>query len=71
MDDMSVLALPALIEPKLASGISAPDRLQDLADVLELIRVHSLQKDFGAGLNDYVLEKYEELWQHAQRPKRD
>ena len=28
-----------------------------------------LEKDFAAGLNDYVSEKYEELWELAQRPQ--
>jgi len=68
MDGMSVVSLPCLVELKLASGISAPDRLQDLADVIALIRVNSLAKDFAAGLDVSVREKYEELWQHAQRP---
>jgi hypothetical protein len=68
MDNLSVVSLPCLIELKLASGMSAPDRLQDLADVIELIRVNSLAKDFAKGLDDSVRAKYEELWQHAQRP---
>src|SRR5262245_50394613 len=33
-----VLALPALIDLKLASGMTAPHRMQDLTDVLRLIR---------------------------------
>src|SRR5512134_853285 len=39
---VALLPLEKLIELKLASGISAPHRLKDLADVLELIRVLSL-----------------------------
>jgi hypothetical protein len=35
---LSLLRLPNLVELKLASGISAPHRLMDLADVLEVIR---------------------------------
>jgi hypothetical protein len=37
-----VLDLRTLIELKLASGMSSPDRLQDLADVLSLIRANRL-----------------------------
>src|SRR5262249_32739686 len=36
------LPLETLIELKLASGLSAPHRLKDLADVLELIRAAAL-----------------------------
>jgi hypothetical protein len=35
---VALLPLPKLIELKLTSGMSAPHRLKDLADVLELIR---------------------------------
>lgn len=69
MDGLSFVSLPCLIELKLASGISAPERLQDLADVIALIRANSLGKEFAAGLNRYVREKYEELWELAQRPQ--
>jgi hypothetical protein len=37
IDGIKFVTLPKLIELKLASGISAPDRLKDLADVHELI----------------------------------
>ena len=39
--------IETLIELKLASGMSAPHRLKDLADVLELIRISKLPPDFG------------------------
>ena len=63
---ISLLPLPTLVELKLASGMSAPHRLKDLADVLELIRVLELSPEFAAGLNPYVQEKYLELWRAAQ-----
>lgn len=63
-----VLDLRTLIELKLASGLSAPDRLIDLADVLALIRANRLGQDFAADLDASVREKYEELWRAAQRP---
>ena len=40
-DGIRYLALPRLIELKLASGMSNPGRLKDLGDVQELIRVLS------------------------------
>jgi len=62
----SLLPLPRLLELKLASGISAPHRLKDLADVLETIRALNLPASLAEELNPYVREKYRELWQAAQ-----
>ena len=62
----SVLDLRTLVELKLASGLSAPDRLQDFADVIALIRANALELEYTERLNDYVRDKYEELWQAAQ-----
>lgn len=58
--------LESLIEMKLTSGITLPQRLQDLADVVALIRVHRLQMEFGDGLHPFVREKWAELWASAQ-----
>lgn len=63
-----VLDLRTLVELKLASGISAPDRLQDLADVVALIRANDLADAFGEQLDPSVREKYRELWQAARHP---
>jgi hypothetical protein len=65
-DAVALLPLERLIELKLASGISAPHRLRDLADVLELIRLLGLPRDLTDGLDPYVHQKYDELWQAAQ-----
>jgi hypothetical protein len=67
---VALLPLTRLIELKLASGISAPHRLKDLADVLELIRALALPRDLGASLDAYVRAKFEELWQAAQTADR-
>jgi hypothetical protein len=64
-----VLDLRTLVELKLAAGISAPDRLQDLADVLSLIRANGLPVAFGETLDASVGEKYRELWAAAQIPR--
>jgi hypothetical protein len=61
-----ILPLDTLIELKLASGISAPHRLKDLADVLELVRAVGLPADVAERLHPYVREKYVELWRAAQ-----
>jgi len=62
------LTLAKLIELKLASGLSAPDRLQDHADVIALIRANGLGEPFADGLHAYVRPRYVELWGYAQRP---
>jgi len=67
----ALLPLDKLIELKLASAISAPHRLKDLADVLELIRVLSLPREKGLSLDASVRAKYEELWQAAQTADRE
>lgn len=61
-----VLTLRALIELKLASGISAAHRLEDLADVIQLIRVNRLGREYGDALDPYVRAKFLELWTSAQ-----
>ena len=61
-----ILDLRTLIELKLASGQSAPDRLVDLADVVALIRANRLSEDYADSLDASVREKYAELWHAAQ-----
>ena len=63
---VALLPLATLIELKLASGMTAPHRLRDLADVLELIRVRALPADFAVRLDPYVRAKFDELWRAAQ-----
>jgi hypothetical protein len=63
---LSLLPLPNLIELKLASGMTAPHRLRDLADVIELIRAVGLGRELGSQLEPFVRAKYDELWQAAQ-----
>ena len=61
IDGIRFLTLEKLIELKLASGISAPDRLKDLADVQELIKIKNLDAEFAKKLDPYVRAKYVEL----------
>jgi hypothetical protein len=65
VDGIQYINLPALVELKLASGMTSPERMKDLSDVLELIRVLDLPAGFAAQLNPFVREKYEELRKDA------
>lgn len=65
-DSGAFLPLPVLVELKLASGLSAPHRLKDLADVLELIRAAGLPITLADALDPSVRAKYLELWSAAQ-----
>jgi hypothetical protein len=60
------LPLELLIELKLASGLSAPHRLKDLADVLELVRAAAIPRELRQKLDASVRAKFDELWQAAQ-----
>jgi len=61
IDGIKFVTLEKLVELKLASGISASDRLKDLADVQELIKIKRLDADFALKLDPYVRAKYLEL----------
>lgn len=67
IDGIRFVTLEKLIELKLASGISAADRLKDLADVQELIRIRKLNADFALKLDPYVRAKYLELEEAVRR----
>lgn len=58
---IKVIDLKSLIELKLASGMTAKGRLQDLADVQRLIQQHHLISDFAKQLHPYVRRKFLEL----------
>lgn len=61
-DGIQFLNLPTIVELKLASGMTGADRMKDLADVQELIKLLTLPAEFGNQLNPYVQQKYQELW---------
>jgi hypothetical protein len=60
-DGIWYLELPALVELKLASGMSNPGRGKDLVDVQELVTRLQLDESFATKLNPYVQEKYLEV----------
>jgi hypothetical protein len=66
IDGIQVLALDRLIELKLASGLSAPHRLRDLADVQDLIARLDLPLSLADTLDAFVQAKYADLWEQAQ-----
>lgn len=67
IDGVKTISLDKLIELKLASGMSAPDRLKDLADVQEMIKIKHLGADFAEILDASVREKYIELADAVER----
>jgi hypothetical protein len=70
MDGVRVVTLERLIELKLASGMTAPDRLKDLADVQELIKARGLSREFAERLDPYVREQYLRLSEGVARGRR-
>jgi hypothetical protein len=66
IEGIRYLSLPMLVELKLASGMTNPGRLKDLADAQEAIRTFSLAERFAEALNPYVRDKYRELWRGVQ-----
>jgi hypothetical protein len=60
IEGIKVVNLPTLINLKLASGMTAPHRRRDLADVQDLIRVETLLwwAEFADRLDPYVRETY-------------
>jgi hypothetical protein len=67
LDGIRCINLPTLITLKIASGMTNPARLKDLADVQELIKRLTLPRDFDGPLHEYVRDKYRELWDAVQQ----
>jgi hypothetical protein len=66
IEGIGVVTLEKLIELKLASGMSAPHRLRDLADVQDLIARLELPLTLADQLDSSVQEAYRDLWENAQ-----
>lgn len=71
IDGIKFPTMQKLIELKLASGMTAPDRLKDLADVQELIKVRDLSGEFANKLNPYVREEFLKLLEAVQQGRRN
>jgi hypothetical protein len=63
IDGIPCLNLPELINLKLASGMTNPGRLRDLADVQQMIVTLNLPADFAIHLHPFVQAKFNELWE--------
>jgi hypothetical protein len=67
IDGIKTITIEKLVELKLASGMTAPHRLRDLADVQELIKASKLEADFAGRLDPSVREKFLELHRAASQ----
>lgn len=67
VDGIHVITLEKLIDLKLASGLTAPHRLRDLADVQDLILSLGLPRDLEMQLDASVRSEYVRLWEGAQQ----
>jgi hypothetical protein len=65
-EEFRYVPLETLIELKLASGLSAPHRLQDLADVQNLIQHAKLSRELAQRLDPSVRDEYVRLWEIVQ-----
>ncbi|MEO5887086.1 MAG: hypothetical protein ABIQ77_05425 [Anaerolineales bacterium] len=68
---MRVIPMETLIELKLASGMSAPHRLRDLAEVQDLIATLKLPIELAERLDASVRESFLQLWHSAQADSAD
>jgi hypothetical protein len=66
IDGLYVLDLQKLIETKLASGMTSPQRIRDLADVQELIRLLGIGQEFADRLDPYVRDEFLRRWNAAR-----
>lgn len=69
IDGVRFVTIEKLIELKLASGMTAPHRLKDLADVQELIKIRDLQAAFAKRLDPYVRDKFSELYESVEKSR--
>jgi hypothetical protein len=65
-DAVRFITLEKLVELKLASGLSAPNRLRDLADVQDLIIALDLPLELEEKLDASVRAEYRRLWEAGQ-----
>lgn len=68
---IAVLPIEHLVELKLASGLSNPDRMKDLADVQELIRHAGLAASLAEALDASVRAEYTRIWNATRRTDDD
>jgi len=69
IDGIKVIKLIPLIELKLASGLSAPHRIRDLADVQQLIERLNLPAEISRNLKPSVQNEFIRLWNATKMAK--
>jgi hypothetical protein len=69
IEGVRVVTLEKLVELKLASGMTAPDRLKDLADVQELIKLRGLTSEFAEQLDPYVRQQFLNLLRAVEQAR--
>lgn len=69
LEGRKYIPLTTLIELKLASGMTNRQRLKDLADVQEVIKMLNLPLEFADQLDPYVRDQFRELWSPADSPE--
>ena len=69
VEGVRIVTLEKLVELKLASGMTAPDRLKDLADVQELIKLRGLTSEFAEQLDPYVREQFLNLLRAVEQAR--
>jgi hypothetical protein len=71
INGVKTVSLELLINLKLASGMTDPGRLKDLADVQELIKIKGLDANFASSLDPYVQAKFLELHHGVTQSRTD
>jgi hypothetical protein len=66
LDGVKVISFPKLIELKLASGLTAPNRKKDIVDVETLIDRLSPPRELGEQLDASVRDEYYRMWDAAE-----
>jgi hypothetical protein len=67
INGINTITLEMLINLKLASGMTDPGRLKNLADIQELIKIKGLEAPFAEELHPFVREKFLELLRGVER----
>lgn len=65
-DGIPYISLKTLIDLKLASGMTAAHRPRDMDDVIQLIRVNALPRQYSETVNEYVRDTFLQMWDAAQ-----
>jgi len=70
IDGVKVISLADLIRGKLTVGLDVVNRRKDILDVLELIRLVPLKKDFAAKLPTHLRKPFKTLVDEVHEPRR-